>query len=80
MAILTIGLAAGWPLMAPTVSTEGTDTFDALSRSYAYVYQRPLAYLLYAVAATIIGILGLLVVLRRPRDEGEHALRRRPEL
>ena len=46
---LAVGLAAGWPLMWPTISSEGTDAFDALSRSYAYVYQRPLAYLLYAV-------------------------------
>jgi hypothetical protein len=62
MAILTVGLAAGWPLMWPTIGTEGTDAFDALSRSYAYVYQRPLAYLVYAVVASVLGFLGWLVV------------------
>ena len=35
MTVLLVGLAAGWPLMIPTISTEGTDGFDALSRAYA---------------------------------------------
>ncbi len=33
MALLLLGLAFGWPLMWATISTEGTDSFDALSRS-----------------------------------------------
>ena len=49
MALLLLGLAFGWPLMWATISTEGTDSFDALSRSYAYVFQRPLRYLFYVV-------------------------------
>ncbi|MBL9124932.1 MAG: hypothetical protein JNG90_14950, partial [Planctomycetaceae bacterium] len=53
--ILLLGLLFGWPLMWATISTEGTDTFDALSRTYAYVYQRPLSYLFYLVVATILG-------------------------
>ena len=48
MAILLLGLLFGWPLMWATISSEGTDSFDALSRSYAYVFQRPLHYLFYA--------------------------------
>ncbi len=62
MAVLLLGLIFGWPLMWGTVSAEGTDTFDALSRSYAYVFQRPLHYLFYAVVASIIGYLGWLLV------------------
>ncbi len=62
MAIVLIGLAAGWPLMFPTISSEGTDAFDALSRSYAYVYQRPLHYLFYALVASLLGIVSVLVV------------------
>ncbi len=63
MAILLIGLI-GYPLMYSTISTEGSDTFDALSRSYNYVFQAPWAYLsswfvaiLYGVAVTFVVIL-----------------------
>ncbi|MCC7084158.1 MAG: hypothetical protein IT427_04015 [Pirellulales bacterium] len=41
LAILLVGFLFGWPLMWPTISAEGTDSFDALSRSYSYTYQRP---------------------------------------
>ena len=62
MALLLLGLVFGWPLMWATISTEGTDSFDALSRSYAYVFQRPLHYLFYAVVAAVLGWLGWLLV------------------
>jgi len=62
MAALLLGLAFGWPLMWTTISTEGTDSFDALSRSYAYVFQRPLHYLFYVVVAVLFGALGWLLV------------------
>ena len=61
--ILLLGLLFGWPLMWATISSEGTDSFDALSRSYAYVSQRPLQYLLYAVVAAVFGWLGWLLVM-----------------
>jgi hypothetical protein len=60
--LLLLGLIFGWPLMWPTISTEGTDSFDALSRSYAYVFQRPLHYLFYVVVAVIFGWLGWIFV------------------
>jgi hypothetical protein len=62
MALLLAGLLFGWPLMWATISAEGTDSFDALSRSYAYTFQRPLHYLFYAAVAALIGWLGWLVV------------------
>jgi hypothetical protein len=62
MALFGIGLLFGWPLMWSTISTEGTDAFDAISRSYAYTFQRPLHYALYAVFATLLGGLGWIVV------------------
>lgn len=62
MTLLLFGLAFGWPLMFATISTEGTDSFDALSRSYAYVFQRPLQLLFYAVVVTGVGLLGWVVV------------------
>lgn len=57
MAILAVGLWFAFPLMWATISTEGTDSFDALSRSYAYTLQRPLRYLLYVLLATLIGLI-----------------------
>jgi len=62
MAVLLLGLLFGWPLMFGTISAEGTDTFDALSRSYAYTFQRPLHYLFYALVAAVLGWLGWVLV------------------
>ena len=62
MAILLLGLLFGWPLMWPTVSVEGTDSFDALSRSYSYTFQRPLYYLFYGAVAGAIGLLAAYIV------------------
>lgn len=55
LAIILVGLAVGWPLMLPTIGAEGSDSFDALSRSYSYVFQRPWHYLFYTVVATVYG-------------------------
>ena len=47
MAVVLVGLV-GWPLMAATISAEGTDAWEAVSRSYSYVYQAPWHYLWYS--------------------------------
>ena len=62
MAILLLGALVGWPLMWATVSVEGTDAFDALSRSYAYTYQRPLRLLWYVLFAGLLAIVSMFVV------------------
>lgn len=62
LTIVMVGLGLGWPFLLPTISSEGTDAFDALSRSYAYVYQRPLHLLFYTLVATVLGLLGAWVV------------------
>lgn len=62
MTMLLIGAMLGWPLMWATISVEGTDSFDALSRTYAYVFQRPLRYLFYGFVASVVGGLGWIVV------------------
>jgi hypothetical protein len=59
MAIIIVAWAAGWPLMYSTISVEGSDAFDALSRSWAYAFQRPWHYLFYALAAAAFGSLCL---------------------
>ncbi len=54
MAVVLVGLT-GWPLMYATISTEGSDSFDAVSRSYSYVYQAPWHYLWYGFVALVYG-------------------------
>ena len=54
MAITLIGLV-GWPLMAATISTEGTDSWEAVSRSYSYVFQKPWHFLWYTLVALTYG-------------------------
>ena len=62
MTIILISLALGWPLMHATIAAESEDGFDALSRSFAYVNQRPLRYVSCMALAWALGILGLIVV------------------
>ena len=54
MAVVLVGLI-GWPLMYATISAEGSDSFDALSRSYSYVYQAPWHYVWYSFLALVYG-------------------------
>ncbi len=54
MAVTLIGLV-GWPLMSATISTEGTDSWEAVSRSYSYVFQRPWHYIWYSLVAIAYG-------------------------
>jgi hypothetical protein len=52
------GLIFGWPLMWPTISAERDgDVFEAFSRSYSYVYGKPLHYFFYVVVAAAFGAL-----------------------
>ena len=54
MAVALVGLV-GWPLMAATVSAEGTDSWEAVSRSYSYVYQKPWHFIWYGLVAIAYG-------------------------
>jgi hypothetical protein len=56
MAVVLVGLS-GWPMMYATISTEGSDSFDALSRSYSYVYQSPWHYIWYSLVALVYGMI-----------------------
>ena len=62
MTLLIVGLI-GYPLMYPTVSVEGSDTFDAVSRSLNYVYQAPLSFLWYNLVSLLFGGLAVLIVV-----------------
>jgi hypothetical protein len=51
---LLLGLV-GWPLMSATISTEGTDSWEAVSRSFSYVFGAPWHYIFYSAVALVYG-------------------------
>lgn len=55
MTLLIIGTIAGLPLFLPAVAAEGTDSFDAVSRSFAYVYSKPWHYIFYQIVGFVYG-------------------------
>ncbi|REJ71660.1 MAG: hypothetical protein DWQ34_18120 [Planctomycetota bacterium] len=59
ISIIVLCVAAGWPLMISTVSVEGSDSFDGLSRSYDYLLHRPLYALWLVLLAMVYGSLVL---------------------
>jgi hypothetical protein len=54
MAVALFGMI-GWPMIHATLSAEGSDSFDALSRSYSYVYQSIWSYVWYTLVALAYG-------------------------
>jgi hypothetical protein len=62
IAFVLIGLVSGLGLMYPTIAVEGSDSFDAFSRSFAYVYGRPWHAGLYALTALVYGAVCYLFV------------------
>lgn len=49
------------PMIVPALAVEGTDAFDAVQRSYAYVISKPLRYLVYTLLLMTLGILSAAV-------------------
>jgi hypothetical protein len=62
MALVLLGLVGGFNLMYPTVAVEGSDSFDAISRSFSYVFARPWRMLFYTFVAIVYGALTYLFV------------------
>lgn len=62
IAFLTLGWFTGGSLMYPTIAVEGSDCFDAISRSFSYVLTRPWRAGLYALIALVYGTITYLVV------------------
>ena len=62
-AILALGMFFGWMLLFAAVSTDGSDGFDAISRMFSYIYQRPLHYIFYWFCSGILGWLGFLFLI-----------------
>jgi hypothetical protein len=53
--VVVIGTFAGFNLMYPAISYDGSDCFDAISRSFSYVYARPWRMLAYTSIAIVYG-------------------------
>ena len=55
IALVTVGLIGGFNLMYPTIAVEGSDSFDAISRSFSYVFARPWRMGFYSLIAAVYG-------------------------
>ena len=55
LAVIVIGAVAGFNLMFPAVAYDGSDCFDAISRSFSYVYAKPWRMIIYTAVAAVYG-------------------------
>lgn len=62
MVFITIGYLFSSIMFLPTIGVEGTDSFDAISRSFQYLYAKPWHYIWYALVAIAYGIPCILFV------------------
>ena len=53
--LVLLGTLGGFNLMYPTIAVEGSDSFDAISRSFSYVFARPWRMLFYTLISVIYG-------------------------
>ena len=60
--LVFIGTVAGGGLMFPVIACEGSDGYDAISRSFCYIFNQPWRMLLYSLVATIHGTIAYLFV------------------
>jgi hypothetical protein len=56
LAILAVGLVAGWPLMVAAIGVERGDSFQAISTAFSYLYQRPLHYAFYLFVGLLVAV------------------------
>ncbi len=55
IAVIFIGAIVGFNMMFPAIAYDGSDCFDAISRSFSYVYASPWHMLFYTSIAAIYG-------------------------
>ncbi len=55
VAAVVIGTAAGFNLMFPAIAYDGSDSLDAVSRSFNYVYAKPWRMGFYTITAFVYG-------------------------
>jgi len=59
--VLLMGLVVGGSLLWPAIAAEGSDAFDAFSRSLSYPLSKPWKAILYGFIATVLGAICWLV-------------------
>lgn len=62
IALIGVGTVGGINLMFPTIAVEGSDSFDAISRSFSYIYARPWRMGFYSLISLVYGVLCYLFV------------------
>lgn len=62
MTVMLVGIILGWPLMLASIATDGSDGFDALSRSYNYTYARLGQYLMMSMLSAIGGVISVWIM------------------
>ncbi len=62
LALIFIGGAFSVGLQWPTIAAEGSDSFDAISRSISYISSRPWKYIFYTVFSVIYGCATFILV------------------
>jgi len=55
ISIFLIGLIAGFNLMYPAIAYDGANCYDAVSRSFSYVFSRPWRMFFYTTVAAVYG-------------------------
>jgi len=55
IALVVVGAVGGGSLMWPAIAVEGSDAFDAMSRSYSYAYSRPWRTVFYSAVLVVYG-------------------------
>lgn len=55
IAVVSIGTVGGFNLMFPTIAYENSECFDAISRSFSYVYAKPWRMVFYTAVAAVYG-------------------------
>ncbi|MBN2272215.1 MAG: hypothetical protein JXN61_16505 [Sedimentisphaerales bacterium] len=55
IAVVIVGTVGGFNLMFPAVAYDGSDAFDAMSRSFSYVFSRPWRMCFYTLIAAVHG-------------------------
>ena len=62
LALLTVGLAVGFPLLIPAVAADSADIADAFQRTYAYLIERPFSLLVWGVTLLAQGLVGVFIL------------------
>ena len=62
LALILVGGSFSLGLQWPTIAAEGSDAFDAISRSISYISTRPWRYLFYTLFSILYGCLTFLFV------------------